>query len=175
MNPSAPILKPHRFARIAFWARTALVWVALILSSPDAYAGRRRIRQRYRLLSLGCMASLVQALILIRAVEITKIAQRARPMRNAAPAGFRRRINRPSRMRATLGARLRKALKHRDKSERIRLLLAALADIDGFARRYLVPRALRRLTKLFAIVMSAPPADAVASLTSRTPCAADSS
>lgn len=175
MNASAPLLKPYRFARIAFWARTMLVWVALILCSPDAYAGRRRIRQRYHSLSLGRMASLAHALILIRAVEITKIAQRARPTRNAAPPGFRRRIDRAARMRATIGARLRKALKHRDASERIRLLLAALADIDGFARRYLAPRALRRLTKLFAIVMSAPPADAVASLTSRAPCAADSS
>jgi len=152
-----------------------LAWVALILCSPDAYAGRRRIRQRYRFLSLGRIASLVHALILIRAVEITKIKERRRPTRNAAPAGFRRRINRAARMRAAIGARLRKALKIRDTSERIRLLLAALADIDGFARRYLVPRALRRLTKLCAIIMSAPPADAVASLTSRTPCAVDSS
>ncbi len=152
-----------------------LAWVALILCSPDAYAGRRRIRQRYRFLSLGRIESLVHALIVIRTVDITRIEQRRPPVRNAAPAGFRRRINRAARMRATIGARLRKALKHRDTSERIRRLLAALADIDGFARRYLVPRALRRLTKLLAIVMSAPPADAIASLTPRPPCAADSS
>ena len=112
---------------------------------------------------------------MIRTVEITRIEQRTRSTRDTSPVGFRRRINRAARMRATIGARLRKALKHRDTSERIRRLLAALADIDGFARHYLAPRALRRLTKLYAIVMCAPPADAVASGASPAPRAADTS
>jgi hypothetical protein len=67
-------------------------------------------------------------------------------------------------MRATVGGRLRKALKHRDPRVRTQRLMAALADIDGFARRYLVARALKRLTKLNAVVMFAPPAGAVVSL-----------
>ena len=39
-------------------------------------------------------------------------------------------------MRETVGGRLRKALKHRDPRVRTQRLMAALADIDGFARRY---------------------------------------
>jgi uncharacterized protein (DUF58 family) len=78
-------------------------------------------------------------------------------------------------MRATLGGRLRKALKHRDPRVRLQRLMAALADIDGFARRYLVARALKRLTKLNAVVMCAPPAAAVVSLAAPALDAADSS
>ena len=78
-------------------------------------------------------------------------------------------------MRAIVGSRFRKALKAGDLHERLKRLLAALADIDGFARRYLVPRALRRLTKLNAVIMAAPPAEPLDSVTAPQPCAADSS
>jgi hypothetical protein len=78
-------------------------------------------------------------------------------------------------MRATAGARFRKALKARDARERMRRLVEAISDIDGFVRRYLVGRALRRLTRLDAVVMLAPPADAVQSLFAPEPRATDSS
>ncbi|MGQ0533700.1 MAG: hypothetical protein ACT4OF_13565, partial [Caulobacteraceae bacterium] len=175
MKTRTRLLNPHRFAQIVRWAQAMLAWLALVLCSETARIDRRHIRQRYRFVSLDWIERLIGALVLIRTVEITGIEKQPRSLRNAAPTGFRRRIKRAGRRRATLGSRLRKALKHRDPRERIRRLMAALADIDAFARRYLVPRALRRLTKLYAIVMTAPPADAVHCLAARSVCFADSS
>ncbi len=175
MNKPTRLLKQHRFARITLWARTMLAWLALALFSESARIDRRRIRQRYRFVSLDWIERLVRALAFIRAVEITGITKRRRFLRNAAPTGFRRRIRLSAGWRATAGSRLRKALKHRDPRQRIQRLLAALADIDAFTRRYLVSRALRRLTKLCAIVLAAPPADALISLAAPSPCADDTS
>jgi hypothetical protein len=176
MKTPGPLLNPHRFARIVTWAKTMLAWLAMALFADDAPIHRRRIRQRYRFASLQTIERLVRALALIRTIEITRIRKRPRPpLRNAAPAGFRRRMRRSGLMRATAGARFRKALKARDARERMRRLVEALSDIDGFVRRYLVGRALRRLTRLDAVVMLAPPADAVRSLFAPEPRGADSS
>ena len=140
-----------------------LGWIAAHVFS-NAQLPSRRVRQRYRFISLGWAYRLVRALVIVRAVHLTSAARVRAPSRNAAPAGFRRRIHRAAKMRATFGARARKALTAREPKERLRLLVVALSDIDGFARRYMVPRALRRLTKLCAILMLAPPAHAVRSL-----------
>jgi hypothetical protein len=163
MKRSVPTLNRHRFARLIRWALTLLAWLALVLFSETARVNRRRIRRRYGFVSLVWIERLVRALAIIRAVEIAGISERRRPpARNAAPAGFRRRIERRNAsLRTMVGARFSSALKHRDPAERIRRLMAALADIDAFVRRYLVKRLLRRLTKLCAIVMFAPPAAAV--------------
>jgi len=77
--------------------------------------------------------------------------------------------------RAILGSRLRKALAAPTAHGRIGRLIAAFRDLDGFARRYLLPRAIRRLTKLHAIVMCAPPVDAVRTLSAPALATADTS
>ncbi len=175
MNKPARLLKPHRFARLVRWATAMLAWLALVMFSETSRIDRRHIRQRYRFVSLDWIERLVRAFVVIRTIEITGLKKRPRPaLRNAASAGFRRRIK-PASMRATVGGRLRKALKHRDPRVRMQRLMAALADIDGFARRYLVARALKRLTKLNAVVMFAPPAGAVVSLCAVPALAADTS
>jgi hypothetical protein len=176
MHKPARRFNAHRFQRIKRWAQAMLAWLALVLFSETTRIDRRHIRQRYCFATLDWAERLVRALAIIRAVEITGIKQRGRPpLRNAAPAGFRRRVRRSSGMRATVGARFRKAIKARDPRERIQRLIAAFADIDGLARRTLVPRALRRLTKRCAVIMRAPPADAIRALAAPAPCAADSS
>lgn len=177
MNPSRRhFLHPHRFARIVRWAQAMLAWLALLLFADAPRVDRRRIRQRAGFASLDWAARLVRTLAILRAAEISGIRKRPRPpLRNAAGAGFRRRITRGAICRAIAGARFRKALKARDPRTRLQLLLTALADIDAFARRYLLPRALRRLTKLHAVIMRAPPADSIFSLTAPEPCRADSS
>lgn len=169
-------LNPDRRARVILWARMMLAWVALALFAPAVHIDCRHLQRRWGFLSLDVLERLVCALVLIRAVEIARPRGAPKPPpRNAAPAGFRRRTRRGALMRATIGSRLRRALKHHDPRERIARLLAALADIDGFAHRYLVPRALRRLTKLCATIMAAPPVCAFASLVAPTPSAVDSS
>jgi hypothetical protein len=177
MNPRRRhFLKPHRIARIVLWAQAMLAWLTTIFLADGAPADRRRIRQRYGFASLDWAERLLRSLAIIRAVEITGVSKRSRPpLRNAAPAGFRRRVARGGIARAIAGVRFRKALKARDPQTRLQLLLAAFADIDAFARRYLVRRVLRRLTKLHAVIPFAPPSAAILSLAAFEPTNADSS
>ena len=159
-----PLLSPHRTARFIRWAVLMLEWLAALLFA-DAPADRRRIRQRCGLISFTWAHRLLRALVIVRTVQLGNVRARpGPPPRNAAPAGFHRRIRRAATARATFGARARKALHARTTLERIRRLLAAFSDIDGFTRRYMLARARRRLTRLCAITMLAPPAEAVRAL-----------
>lgn len=177
MKPPPTILNPHRRARVTLWARTMLMWAALVLFSVlPARSNRRHIRQRYAFLSLDKIERIVRALILVRSVEIAGVrGGSGQRLRHAPPAGFHRPARRSGLMRASLGSRFRAAFRHRDLHRRILNLLAAIADIDGFARRYLVPRASRRLTRLRAIIIAAPKACALIGLEAPEPSAADSS
>ena len=171
-----PFLKPLRFARIVRWAQAMLAWLALLLFADAPQARRRHIRQRYGFASFDWAERLLRLLAVMRAIEIAGITKLPRPpLRNAARTGFRRRTTRGAIGRTLAGARFRKALKARDPQARLQKLLAAFADIDGFARRYLVRRMLRRLTKLHAVVMFAPPAHEVRSLAIGETITADSS
>ncbi|MBL8546388.1 MAG: hypothetical protein JNL81_07980 [Hyphomonadaceae bacterium] len=153
-----------------------LVWVALFTLAPKGRPDRRRFRQRHHLFSLEWLCRLVGVLIFVRAVEIARPPARpGPPPRDASPIGFHRRLRARALMRASLGSRLRAALRHRDPRERIVRLLAAVGDLDGYARRYLVPRVLRRFTRLRAIIIAAPPACALACQITSAPIAADSS
>jgi hypothetical protein len=174
MRKPIRFLRQHRRDRLIAWALAMLTWVASVLFTERAPT-RRRIRQRYRRLSLRMLTRLVRNLAIIRAVELTQIRPPQRQVRNAAPSGFRRRTRPRALVRAVIGARLRKAFKRGDLAQRVQFLISALADIDAFARHYLVPRALRRLTKLCAIIPIAPQADAISSALAPAPACADSS
>jgi len=167
-------LKPHRVARIALWARTMLLWIALLLTSGLMRVNRRHVRQRCGFVSLTRMEVLIRALAMIRVGRFIP-KRRARVQRSAAPSGFVRRVRRGGMMRASAGSRFRKALRSRDLLQRIHLLVSALADIDAFARRYLLARAVRGLTRICPVLLFAPPADAARSLAGSTPLAQDSS
>jgi len=176
MNKPIRLYSPHRFARLIAWAQAMLAWAALVLFSAVAPINRRHIRQRYHALSLDCVERVVRRLAMLRAAEIAHLRTGPRRLpRNAAPDGFRRRTTPEALRRAIAGSRFRKALKHRDIAERWRRLSAALADIDAFARRYLVPRAMRRLTRLFPVLMDAPAAEPLVSLALSPASAIDSS
>lgn len=152
-----------------------LEWLAALLFA-DAPANRRRIRQRYGLISFTWAYRLLRALVVVRAVQLAGVRGRTGPPpRNAAPNGFHRRIRRVASARATFGSRARKALSASNTLKRIRRLIAAFSDIDGFARRYMLARALKRLTRLCAIVMTTPPADAVRGLAAPVLASADTS
>ena len=174
MHKPTRFLSQHRRDRLIAWALATLVWIASVLFTERAPA-RRHIRQRYGLFSLRSLTRLVLTLAIARAVELTQIRPRSRQLRNAAPPGFRRRTRPRALIRAIAGARLRKALKRGDLTQRIQFLIAALSDIDAFTRRYLVPRALRRLTKLCAVIAIAPRTDAILGAPAPSPALADSS
>lgn len=168
-----PILNQHRASRVILWAQTLLSWALLLLYSSKSQINRRHMRQRFGLLSIEHVKRTVCALIVVRAVEIAGLRGGSGRWRRNAPLGFRCRPRTAGIMRASIGARLRRALCHRDVRERIVRLLAAFSDIDGFARRYLVARG--RLTRLRPIVIAAPLASVCASLAAPTLRAADSS
>lgn len=174
-KPPSPF-NPHRIARLIAWLRAMLAWAASVLFA-DAAPSRRHIRQRYGFLALDPLARLVRDLAIVRAADLTHL--RARPrfrgVRNASAQGFHRRTTRGAWKRAIAGSRLRNALKHRDPAQRIQLLLAAIADIDAFALRYLARRAKRRLTRLLPILMFAPPPALFVSRAAPEPCAVNTS
>ena len=175
-KPPSPIT-PHRFARLTAWLSAMLAWAGSVLFADAARPSRRHIRQRYGFLSLDPLARLVRDLAIVRAADLAHLRTRPRfrGVRNAAAHGFRRCTARGAWRRAIAGSRLRNALKHRDPAQRIQRLLAAIADIDAFARRYLAPRAKRRLTRLFPILMLAPPAAPFFALAAPEPCAVNTS
>lgn len=175
MQKRQPLLNPNHIARLVSWAVAMLGWIALALCG-ERFTSRRHVRQRYGFVSLAWLTKLLGALVMIRAAEMAP----ARPppsqrLRNTAPTGFRRRINRPGETRAILGSRLRKALAAPTAHGRIERLIAAFRDLDGFTRRYLLPRALKRLTKLHAVIMLAPAADPVRTLSAPALASADTS
>jgi hypothetical protein len=174
MNKPVRFLSQHRLARLVAWALAMLAWVAHALLGESA-PHRRRLRQRGGFFSLDRLARFACRLALARAAEIVGLRSRPRAIRNTAPSGFRRRTAPRALLRACIGSRLRKALKRGDIATRIRVLRAALSDIDAFARRYAVPRALRRLTKLCAIVPIAPSGAALLGAPAPSPAVADSS
>lgn len=153
------------------------MWAALALFSVmPARSNRRHMRQRYGFLSLDFIERLVRALILVRAVEFARVCGAGRKTyRDASPAGFHCPARRCGLMRASLGSRFRAAFRCRDLHERILLLLSAIAHIDGFARRYLVKRVLRRLTRRRGFLIVAPPPRMLFGVDDSAPCAADSS
>ena len=176
MQTAPPILKQHRVSRVILWAQTLLGWALLLLHSSTSPINRRHMRQRYGLLSLAGIERIVCALIVVRGVEMARVTGGSgRQRRDASPSGFRRRSRSAGIERATVGARLRAALRHRVLHEHIARLLAAFSDIDGYARRYFVARARRCMTRLWPILVVAPPTSACASLAAPAPCAVDSS
>ena len=174
MQKPTRFLTPHRRARLIAWALAMLAWAASVMFG-ERLQTRRHMRERYPLLTLRWPTRLVCKLAMTRAAEIVGLRVRRRPLRNAAPAGFRRRTRPHALLRAIVGARLRRALKRGDYAQRLRFLIDALNDLDAFARRWFVPRALRGLAKLCAVVAFAPPAAAILSAPALAPPAADSS
>jgi hypothetical protein len=149
-----------------------LVWVAGAFIG--AFTTSRRLR-RYGDITLNALATQVAALIFHRAVNLLSLYARPQQIvRVFGTRGFKQRTGPKSLVRAAHGSWLRKALRHRDPVARISILLHALANIDRYVARVL-PRLKRRLTRISARVIAAPPAHAVRSLAITDICAADSS
>ena len=180
----APMTLPNRFrtsdrqlARLIAWAQLMLAWIgAMLFAANPPRPSRRHIRRRYHLFDLEALARMVSRLILIRACALAhRRPAPNRSVRNYARPGFFRRTRPRNLLRAAVGARLRRRLRHRDLRARLAALTRALADIDAAARD-LVPRLERRLTRLHAIVLVRPPHTPARSVAPRhAPCPADTS
>lgn len=170
MTPSRSTpISAQRLTRLTAWTRLALMWFAMFLLAPAALTNIRRLN-RFGFLSLDDLTRCVRDLIVIRAAQIMRTPPQRRQRFDYAPPGFRRRMQPRQLIRAAAGARLRRALRHRDMATRISILLASLRDLDGFARAIA-----RKLTRLAPILACAPPRESVRILACVAPYAADSS
>ena len=172
MKQHRPHISQHRLERLATWSQLMLVWFAGAF--VGAFTKSRRLR-RYGDLKLNALATQVAALIFHRAVNLLSLyARPQQTVRVFGMRGFKQRTGPKSLVRAAHGSWLRKQLRHRDPVARISILLHALANIDRYVARIL-PRLKRRLTRISARIIAAPPAHAVRSLACVEICAADSS
>lgn len=167
--PPKPRLSRHQRARLIAWTLALLLWFARVLPAGLAPA-RRHIRQRCAFFDLNWIARWISGLVLLRAHELAGLSRRTPPPlyrygRRRKPASF---------LRSAFGARLRRALKHRDVATRISILIDALRRLDAFAARF-TKRLQRKFTRLWPILATqgaqrAPTAEPAPAL-----CADDSS
>lgn len=160
-----PRLSPHRQSRLIAWALAMLLWLRSVLN-----ISRRHLRQRGAFFTLDRLARLITNLIVIRAAEIAGNRTPRRRLFRDRGVDLRRRHFR----RSVIGARLRRALKHRDFDTRIAILIRALRDLEPLAAR-LAKRMRRRNTKLWAIVPRPVAAEALAAAAVTAHAAADTS
>ncbi|MGE0186969.1 MAG: hypothetical protein AB7Q23_14370, partial [Hyphomonadaceae bacterium] len=116
LRPRLPFNR-HRLARLLLWAQAMLAWVAFFFEEPSG--GRRRQRRDFAGLDWAVYA--LQALALVRALELTGIVGQRCIVPNTAGPGFRRRKVRAS-LRRCAGSRFRRAFRHRDPRVRLALL-----------------------------------------------------
>ncbi len=138
-------LSKHARARLIVWTLAMLAWVAWALSAATI-PKRRHIRRRYAFLSLDRLARTVALLIVARAGEL---ARARRHKRNPFFNRIRGRQVWPRHItRSIIGARLRRALKHKTFTTRVALLTDALKRVDAWAAP-LVKRLRHGMTKLW--------------------------
>lgn len=144
--PPKPRLSRHQRSRLITWTLALLLWLARALQAGIAPT-RRHIRQRYAFFDLDWVAHRISALVLLRAHELARLSRCQPPPlyrygRCRKTAGF---------LRSAFGARLRRALKHRDVAARISILIDALRRLDAFAARF-ATRLRRKFTRLWPIL-----------------------
>jgi len=138
-------LTKHRRARLIAWTLAMLAWFAWVFSAGGA-PKRRHMRQRYGFISLDGLARNVALLIIVRAAELGGVRRyRSNPFFSRLRGRHRwpRHITR-----SIIGARLRRALKHRDFTTRVAILARALRRLDAWAERH-ARRRRRGMTRLW--------------------------
>jgi hypothetical protein len=139
-------LTKHRRARLIAWTLAMLAWLAWVFSA-DRAPKRRHMRKRYGFISLDRLARAVALLIVVRASERAG----RRTTSNPFFARIRGRQRWPRHVtRSVIGARLRRALKHRDFTTRVAILIDALRRIDIWTATQ-VSRRRRGMTRLWPI------------------------
>ena len=146
MQSHRPILNQHRLRRLALWTLAVLSWIAAMLFHDRAVTFRH-IQQRTGFISLPWLTDLVGKLLIARAAQLARLRRRRRLIywRHG------RDLHRPHIIRSVLGARLRRALKHRDIGAWIENLIRVLRNLDAYAMP-LARRLRRGLTRLWPIV-----------------------
>ena len=167
-TPRRPHLTQHRRQRLVLWALAMLTWIASVLTG--AAPNWRRLRQRHRKMSIQRLTMMVKQLILLRASDIAGLRRKQRPAFFKHGRDLRRRHF----MRSIFGAKLRRALHHRDPIARIAILIDALTHIDAWAARF-AKRLRCGFMRLWSIPPGPMPVVALLGAPALTPACADSS
>lgn len=169
MKAHRPFLTQHRLRRLALWTLTLLQWIAAILSTDHAL-GSRQLQQRFVFLSLPWLTRRVSLILIVRASQL------AGPRRRQRIRFWRRgRDMRCSHLiRTVLGARLRRALRHKDACAWIAKLIHVLRNLDAYARP-LRRRLHGGLTRLWRRAPAIAPATPIYAPRTSTTAFADSS
>jgi len=164
MKAHRRILTQHRFQRLVLWTLAMLSWFAAVLLSRRPITKRHLYRRGD--VSLAWLRLRVRDLLIIRAAEMLGRVIRRPNWRNARmPSHFRRSL---------VGARLRRALKHKDPATHIAKLVAVLRNLDAHAAE--LARHIRtRRRRLCHKAPSIAPAVALFGAPALTPALADSS
>jgi hypothetical protein len=169
MKTYRPILTQHRLQRLALWLLTLLHWIAAILSANlPAHARHRRQRGD---ISLAWVSRWVGALVTVRALNMLRPRPRRmrflywRPTFNARPSHFQRSL---------FGAKLRRALQHKDPATHIAQLIAVLRNLDTYAAE-LALRIRCRLRRLLRAWLEIAPATPLHGAPAPSPALTDSS
>jgi hypothetical protein len=168
MQSHRPILNQHSLRRLALWTLAVLSWIAAMLFHNRAVT-LRHIQQRFDLISLPWLTSLVGKLIILRAGELARLR---RSKHNYWRCG--RDIRPPHIFRSVIGARLRRALTHKDAHVWIANLIAVLRSLDAHAA-LLAKRLRRGLTRLWPVLRRIAPATALLGPPASSPAFPDSS
>jgi hypothetical protein len=166
MNPNRPLHTKHRLQRYILWTLAMLQWIAAVLSGRDVSG--RRLAQRGGV-SLAWVTRRVTYLLLIRAGRIGRFQRRGRIHYWRHGRDLRRRHY----LRSLLGAKLRRALKHKDFAKHVANLIDVLRNLDKYAAQ--LAHNLRRRHRLWRIAPPLAPAAALCGALACAPVFADSS
>jgi len=143
MHSHRPILNQHRLRRLALWTLAVLSWIAAMLFHDRALTFRH-VAQRLDLISLPWLTELVSKLLINRAAQLARL----RPPKHIRYWRHGRDLHRPHILRSALGARLRRALRHKDIRTWLENLIHVLRNLDGYATP-LAKRLRHGLTRLW--------------------------
>ena len=168
MTTHHPILTSHRLQRYVLWALALVSWVAATAFANRPISARRA--RRFGDVSWLDLSHLVGNLIMIRALHMLG---RVPPLRRF-PYWLRELGARPSHFRRSLfGAKLRRALRHKDPAMHLAQLIAVLRSFDTHAAR--LARNIRRRRRLLRLVPAIAPAALILGPPASSPAFPDSS
>jgi hypothetical protein len=154
MQVYRPIRTQHRVQRHVLWALAMLRWLAAVLFTecPLSFRHLRRFEET----NLLGLERLVGNLVIARALRLV-----GRPPRRGRLHYWRhgRDLHRRHFRRSLLGARLRRALRHKDIATQIAQLIAVLRNLDDYAAQlaHRLRHKLRRLWRVMAPIAQAAP------------------
>lgn len=148
MKPALPPtpIRAFTLARFVTWARRALILVWSVLLEQEVLLAHSRDLQIVARRHLHALTIFVAQIIFLRATRNLHLRSKSQTMRFSG-----RKLPSPGRiLRALMGSRFRKSLRHANLRVWLATLVHALAHI-GDSAAALTPRLKRNLSRLFAI------------------------